>query len=459
MTILPNSVSILLNGTFLLKEKFYTWRSTYQYLPPGRLHMQAMESWFGDQAFEEGADDLVTVTYKSHQDALVFLRSVLNNQEGIGLLQGPKASGKTTIVRHLAEQLPSGASVALVDGARIKPHDLLSRTLVQFGYDTGLESEDELMKMMKVFAIQQTRVYEPPILIIDNLDRMYPSTLRTLNILAELNVQERFAFRIIVTGCEGLGALVESDGMSGIRKRNAGSFQIQPLSLKEALIYLHAKLAAFGVNNGDTVFPVDVCDRLCQQSGGWPGLLNRFAIEAIRRATSLPIKVADTGVLEDVEIESVPDMPVSGSDLENNRLPPRLTITKDGKVVSEYTFNQNKALVGRSDFADIMIDDNFVSKMHAVILLYSDALVLLDLNSANGITVNSVRVRSTILKNDDIITLGDHRLKVRNAPAISDEIAKLLEVPDTVKMKNLMEMRQLRAQRLALVVTESENQG
>ena len=79
-------------------------------------------------------------------------------------------------------------------------------------------------------------------------------------------------------------------------------------------------------------------------------------------------------------------------------------------------------------------------------LLYSDALVLVDLNSSNGTTVNSVRVRSTVLKDNDIISLGHHRIKVTDAPAISREMAKFLEQQDTIKMKNLIDMRKAQAQ-------------
>jgi pSer/pThr/pTyr-binding forkhead associated (FHA) protein len=134
-------------------------------------------------------------------------------------------------------------------------------------------------------------------------------------------------------------------------------------------------------------------------------------------------------------------------------------VTKDGKVVSEYTFKENKVLIGRSDFADVVVEDHFASKIHALLLFYSDALVLLDLNSSNGTTVNSVVVRNTILKSDDIISLGDHRLKVRNAPAISDEMARLRESPDTIKMKNLIDMRRQRKERLALVTAKGKQQG
>ena len=68
-------------------------------------------------------------------------------------------------------------------------------------------------------------------------------------------------------------------------------------------------------------------------------------------------------------------------------------------------------------------------------------------HSANGTTVNSVKVQKTILKDDDIISLGHHRLKVENAPAISEEMEEILKSPDTLKMKNLIDIRRLRARR------------
>ncbi len=422
--------------------------------------MRADKSWIGDQAFGEDAVALVTVTYKSHQDALLFVRSALTDDNGVGLLQGPRLSGKTTILRRLSEQLPQETAVALIDGTRIKPRELLSRTLAQFGYETSLESNEELIKMLSVFAMQQTRTFQPPILIVDNVDRMYPSALGILNTLAQLEVQQRFAIRIIVSGGETLNSLIDSRGMASLAARSVGSFVISPLSLREALIYLHARLGACGVNNADTVFPVDVCDRLYQQSGGWPGLMNQFAREAIGRAVQFPLRLSDTEAKKEVEDEpAAPELPVLGANEATSPLPPRLVVTRDGETLTECTLADKKTLLGRSDFADIVIEDDFISKMHAVFLLYSDALVLLDLNSANGTTVNSVRVGSTILKDNDIVSLGNHRLKVENAPPISDEIAELLKSPDTVKMKNLIDMRRLKARKRIMAVNKGTQKG
>ena len=382
--------------------------------------MQSAHPELGDQAFGNDADALVTVQYQAHRDALKFIQSMLRSSSGVGVLHGTRSSGKTTIVRRVKNAMPDDTAVALVDGTDIRPRGLLSAMLVQYGYNTGLQSTSELLQMVRVFATQQTQSIQSPILIVDNVEHMYPSALRTLNSLAALKVQHRFAIRILLTGTEGLSPLIASADMANIAKRNIGIFTVGPLSTRETMLYLHAQLTARGVQQPYEMFPADLCNRLRELSGGWPGLINHYAQEAIR-----------------------PERP-------------RLILTRNGKTVSHHTFSTKKVLIGRSEFADVVLDDEFASKLHAVLMLYSNALVLLDLNSSNGTTVNSVRTSSTILQDDDIISIGSHRLKVVNAPALSAEMADRINAPDTVKMKNLTEMRRLREKRRVASVGEKQ---
>lgn len=418
--------------------------------------MQAYQPWLGDQAFGADSDSDIIINYKSHQDAVTYLQSELRGLQGAGLLQGPKGSGKSTILRGLVEQLPTGTAVALVDGTRMKSRELLSHALSQFGFGANFESNDELQRMMKVFAVQQARTIEAPLLIVDNVDQMYPSALATLNALAELEVNRRFALRIIVSSRNSLEALVESGGLANVERRCIGSYLIHPMSQKEALVYLQARLTASGINDAKTVFPIDVCDRLYQRSSGWPGQLNRHAAAAIARADDFPLTVSDTRSLKDTT--SVNRIPVLSIENDAGTIPPYLILSRDGVKLKEFALKEKKMLLGRSDFADVVVEDPFVSKLHATILTYSDALVLLDLNSANGTTVNSVQVSSTILKSNDIISLGSHRLKIENAPPISAEMAKLLKSPDTVRMKSLVDMRRVRARRLAIAASRENKQ-
>jgi len=53
----------------------------------------------------------------------------------------------------------------------------------------------------------------------------------------------------------------------------------------------------------------------------------------------------------------------------------------------------------------------WISRQHAVLFRNDQTTIVVDLNSRNGICVNGQRVSKRVLVNDDIISLGDHRLK------------------------------------------------
>ena len=53
----------------------------------------------------------------------------------------------------------------------------------------------------------------------------------------------------------------------------------------------------------------------------------------------------------------------------------------------------------------------YISRQHAVLVKIGNATVLLDLKSRNETFVNGKRVDNQVLINDDVISIGDHRIK------------------------------------------------
>lgn len=135
--------------------------------------------------------------------------------------------------------------------------------------------------------------------------------------------------------------------------------------------------------------------------------------------------------------------------------PPRIIVSRHRELVNDYTVADKKILIGRSDFADIVIEDLYASKLHAMLLVYSDALVLLDLNSANGVTVNSRKTQCALLRDDDVIAIGHHTLKIVDAPELSDEMRNLLQSKDTLKMKNIVDVKRLQETQRRLVAIQN----
>ena len=391
---------------------------------------------FGERAFGKDSKVSVAVKYESQQHALDFIWSILGGGNAIGVIEGPEGSGKSTVTRQFVSELPRDTSIAVLDGTRFKPRGFVSEILARYGYTTDLQTTEELLQLLAMFAGQQTRSYQPPIIMVDNADRMFPSTLKTLGRIAAITEGGKPALRIVLTSRRRLNPLADEDGKLGA-ERPIEAHQLEPMTANEALVYLHARLEACGVGVPDSVFPGDVCDKLHEISRGWPARLNALALTAIKRTENLPVTV--TRIMKRPE------------KLPAKRKPPSLLISRDGKTLREFVFDDKKVLIGRSDFADIVIDDEFCSKFHALLMLYSDGLVLLDLNSVNGTTVNSIKVKSTLLLDNDVISLGHHRLKVMNVPVPDQAAAGRVTAADTRRMKNLDEMRRKRKAQLKAV--------
>ena len=390
---------------------------------------------YGERAFGDTSKLHVKVKYESQQHALDFMWSVLGGGKSIGLITGPAGSGKTTVLGQLGSELPREAAVAVVDGTRIEPRKMVATALARYGYETDLQTTDELLQLLEMFAAQQARSYQPPILIIDNADTLLPNTLKVLHRIAAMTERDQPSVRILMASRRRIDAFTDSEGKQALH-RPFEVHELAPMSSNETLIYLHARLEGAGVSTPDSVFPGDVCDRLHQMSKGWPGLLNRLAAAAI--------EAAGEGT---VTVSKLADKPGTAAP----KRPPAVTVSRDGKKLEEYVFDGRKVLIGRSDFADIIVDDEFASKFHVLLMLYSDGLVLLDLNSANGTTVNSVRVKSTLLLDDDIISIGHHRLKVTGVPADDADAARRVTMADTRRMKNLDKLRSKREAQLKVV--------
>jgi pSer/pThr/pTyr-binding forkhead associated (FHA) protein len=69
----------------------------------------------------------------------------------------------------------------------------------------------------------------------------------------------------------------------------------------------------------------------------------------------------------------------------------------------------------------------------------------MDLNSTNGTFVNSRRISNLMLKNEDIVLVGNHRIKFVDPTATERMPVDDAGFSETIVMKNLEDVRQLLA--------------
>lgn len=83
-----------------------------------------------------------------------------------------------------------------------------------------------------------------------------------------------------------------------------------------------------------------------------------------------------------------------------------LIVMHGSETGRHYFLTREETVIGRSREADISLDQEPVSRQHALIRRRDDKLRLLDLDSKNGTYVNEVAIKDTELREGDFIQIG-----------------------------------------------------
>ena len=378
--------------------------------------METSQETLSSKAFGEHADARLTIAFSAYEAARRHLGETLGEPGGAALLEGPAGSGKSTTIREHAAWIGRDLPVAIVNGAGTSPRQLVNGMLTQFGFEQIPLHDEQVLRTLNRYLSEQARSGKVPVLFVDNFERTTASTRRLLNWLAALDEHGIPSLRFVLTGAEDLSVLLRDHSVRALGDRKPATWSMNPLSQPETFNYLRTKwIAAGGSENVDVVFPAAVCARLHTESQGRPGKLDRLALDI-------------TANSEETDVPT-----------------PTVVITRDGDTIARYSLTPRSYVIGRNELADIRIVDRFVSKVHAMLQVYRNAIVLFDLNSTNGTTVNSIEVQKRLMRSNDIISLGRHRLKIENAPAVSEEVNEQIEAADTQTLKNLSDIRRVRA--------------
>ena len=411
-----------------------------------------------EQAFRTHDRPVSVVSYSSHLDALEVLRQTCESPTGMALIQGPSLSGKSTLIRQFVDTIPEECAYAVIDGDGMDTSELLEGLLRQFGYEIDFTTNNELLAMLRMFAQHQAASHEPPLVIIENAHALNPSALSVLCGLANLRVRQTCALKLVLVSDRSLQSIVDAPAMECISRRLTADFHLRPMLCEEATEYLHAKLSAAGSIVPSFVFPASVCKELWDASGGWPGVLDRIALLALSRAESLPVGLAS------IERPTIPAGTWDSRKVEAARQaagespPPTLFVTEKGKTTHELRCDKQRLLIGRSEHNDLTIDSRFVSRHHMLLVRHGSTTFLMDLNSTNGSFVNSRRVSNQVLIDNDVITIGNHRIKFCDPHAKRRDKLDGAEFDDTVIMKTLDDMRGLLAhENTAVMPSLTEN--
>lgn len=76
-------------------------------------------------------------------------------------------------------------------------------------------------------------------------------------------------------------------------------------------------------------------------------------------------------------------------------------------------FDKNNVVVGKSPHADLILDEKYISEIHAIFHMKDDQIIISDQNSENGVRVNGKAVDTCSLGPLDVVSIGTYTIKTR----------------------------------------------
>ncbi len=110
--------------------------------------------------------------------------------------------------------------------------------------------------------------------------------------------------------------------------------------------------------------------------------------------------------IDDIEGEENEDDGDSKTLHFNSFLQFEVTLEGDAAPYDRFVLQEEEVFVGRSDPAQIKLNDNEVSAKHAVIKREGNSFFIEDLNSSNGTVLNGKKINKSDLNNGDIFKIG-----------------------------------------------------
>ncbi len=106
----------------------------------------------------------------------------------------------------------------------------------------------------------------------------------------------------------------------------------------------------------------------------------------------------------------------------------------------KYRFNRDKIIIGRSTKCDIHIDEESVSRSHCSIKRTGRVVTIRDMGSTNGTYVNDLQTDEVLLRDGDLIKVGQTILKFLSGgnveKAYHDEIYRLMHIDGLTQVYN-----------------------
>ena len=376
-----------------------------------------------DLPFRLSPDPQFLYLSKQHARAKAYMESTIWFTDGFVVITGEIGAGKTTLIETFLSDLQSDAVVAQINQTQLSPTAFLQTVLVQFGFSPFDMKKAEVLATLNQFLVEQHASGRKVLLIVDEAQNLSHRVLEEVRMLSGIETTKEKALRIILAGQPELNDKLNSPELVQLAQRVRLRFHLSALTKAETMAYIVHRLEVAG-SQGRRIFADETYATIYKYTGGVPRLINTLCDTCLlaafgRDADSVTAADLDAAIQELRWVEFAGGTNRARDANMEPSLPPntaaghavaRILLASEGKTVLERELKPGRLVIGRTADNDLQIDSKFISRHHCQIVTQADSCLIEDLNSTNGIFVQSKRVRRYNLNDGDVVQVGRHEI-------------------------------------------------
>jgi len=381
---------------------------------------------FNEHPFRLTPDSSFLYLSKMHARAKSYMDFTTISRDSFVVITGEIGSGKTTLIQALLADLDDSVLMARVHQTQLNDVEFLQAILVEFGFNPFNAKKVELLNMLNMHLIEQYGQGKRALLIVDEAQNLSKRVLEEVRLLSGLETQKEKILNVMLVGQPELNEKLNAPELEQLVQRIRFRFHLKSLGRKDTGNYIRHRIEVAGGDNPG-LFTDEAVQLVYKFTGGVPRLINTLCDTALICAFADNVKtISAHGVTKAVrELQWVPYAERNRGDDTLGRDPRlsssehirKVVITLKGNAIGEYPMYKERITIGRRANNDIHVDDKIVSRTHAQLITHGGEVYIEDLKSENGTYVNSQRISSRSLKNDDLITIGSYHLKYVDEPS------------------------------------------
>ena len=235
---------------------------------------------------------------KRHSLAYAMLEYSIHNKAGFAVISGEIGCGKTTLIRHLLNNVGEDVSIGLVYNTHQEIANLLEWIMLAFGQPYDGLSQVALYDAFQRFLIAKYSAGKRVLLIVDEAQNLSPAALESLRMLSNINADKDQLLQIILVGQPQLKNLLRRPELQQFAQRVSAHFFIPPLDAAEVERYIDHRLKVAG--RVRPLFTSSACQRIAEASRGIPRSINILCDTVLVYGFSGESAIIDADLVEEV---------------------------------------------------------------------------------------------------------------------------------------------------------------